>query len=75
MARLYPTDADEYARRFTMLWEYVKTYVIDWKHGGWLAAGLDANPESRKRPKATIWKDASHETEALLDSLLMLREF
>jgi mannobiose 2-epimerase len=74
MARLHPTGADEYARRFTALWDYVKTYVIDRKRGGWLAAGLDTNPESKMWAKATIWKDASHETDALLDSILMLRE-
>jgi mannobiose 2-epimerase len=75
MARFHPADATEYAAHFVRLWEYVKKYVIDAKHGGWLPAGLDTNPEASKRPKATIWKDASHETAALLDSLRMLDSF
>jgi len=67
MARLYP-DAD-YASYFARLWNYVKNYVIDARHGGWLPAGLDTNPDASRRPKATAWKDSSHEIEALLDSL------
>jgi cellobiose epimerase len=72
MARLYPADAAEYLAHFVLLWEYVKKYMIDAKHGGWLPAGRDTNREASKRPKATMWKDSSHEVEALLDSLLML---
>jgi|SRR2546426_356708 len=75
MARLHPADATEYAAHFERLWEYVKKYVIDAKHGGWLPAGLDTNAEATKRPKATKWKDCSHETEALLESLQMLDSF
>jgi mannobiose 2-epimerase len=75
MACLHPTDAVEYAGHFVRLWEYVKKYVIDSKRGGWLSAGLDTNPEASKRPKATMWKDCSHETGALLDSLLMLDSY
>jgi mannose/cellobiose epimerase-like protein (N-acyl-D-glucosamine 2-epimerase family) len=72
MARLHSADAVEYATHFLRLWDYVKKYVIDAKHGGWLAVGLDTNPKGRKRPKATMWKDSSHEVEALLDCLLLL---
>jgi len=72
MARLHPDDGAEYLARFIDLWGYVKTYLIDAKRGGWLPAGLDTNPEARKLPKAMMWKDASHETEALLDCLMML---
>jgi mannobiose 2-epimerase len=68
-ARLYPADALTYDTRFVRLWEYVKQYVIDGKHGGWLAAGCDTNPAVRRQPKATRWKDCSHEVEGLLDSL------
>jgi mannobiose 2-epimerase len=75
MARLHPGDASEYAARFLRLWEYVKKYVIDRKRDGWRAAGLDTNPKADKQPKATVWKDASHETEALVDSLRMLDSF
>ncbi|HXR20616.1 MAG TPA: AGE family epimerase/isomerase [Steroidobacteraceae bacterium] len=72
MARLHPDDRIEYASQFVRLWQYVKKYVIDAKRGGWLAAGLDTNPQARRGPKATVWKDSSHEIEALLDSLRLL---
>jgi len=72
MARLHPDDGGEYVSHFVRLWEYVKKYVIDARHGGWLSAGLDTNPEAIRGPKATDWKDSSHETEALLDSIPML---
>jgi len=72
MARHHPAQAVEYEAHFVRLWEYVKQYVIDATHGGWFSAGLDTNPEARRRPKATKWKDVSHETDALLECLLML---
>jgi mannose/cellobiose epimerase-like protein (N-acyl-D-glucosamine 2-epimerase family) len=69
IARLHPGDAVTYEAPFARLWEYVKRYVIDAKRGGWLAAGLDTNPAARKQPKATRWKDCSHEVEGLLECL------
>jgi mannobiose 2-epimerase len=57
-----------YIEYFVRLWNYVKTYMIDHRHGGWFASGLDTNPEARRWPKATMWKDASHEATALLES-------
>lgn len=72
IARFDPSASNEYHARFEQLWEYVKRYVIDEKHGGWRHEGLDTNPEAGKRPKATMWKDSSHEVEALLDSLVLL---
>ena len=74
IARLRPAD-EKYLRHFLRLWEYVKEYLIDAKHGGWFWAGLDTNPEARKRPKASLWKDCKHETEALLDCLMLLDSF
>ncbi len=75
MARRHPADAATYLAHFARLWDYIKTYVIDARRGGWLSAGLDTTPEARRKPKATMWKDASHETEALLDVLMMLDSF
>jgi mannobiose 2-epimerase len=72
MAQLHPDDQIDYASNFERLWHYAKGYLIDAKRGGWLSAGLDTNPDARKRPKASAWKDASHEVEALLDCLRML---
>ena len=72
MTQRHPVDTAKYGEHFVRLWEYVKTYVIDAKRGGWLAEGLDTDPKARKRPKATKWKDCSHEVEAVVDLLLVL---
>ena len=72
MARLHASEAGNYVSNFVQLWQYIKKYIIDAKHGGWLAVGLDTNPADWKRPKASMWKDCSHETEALLDCLPIL---
>jgi cellobiose epimerase len=73
MARLHRYNGTAgYLAHFLRLWDYQKKFLIDAKYGGWLAAGLDTNPDAAKRPKATRWKDCSHEMEALLDCLLLL---
>jgi mannobiose 2-epimerase len=72
MAHEHPDDAADYSKRFADLWMYLRRYMIDMKRGGWLSAGLDGNRAARKRPKATMWKDCSHETEALLYCLHIL---
>jgi mannobiose 2-epimerase len=72
MARLHPADPTGYMRSFAGLWDYIRKYLIDTTHGGWFPAGLDETPEARTWPKASPWKDCSHETEALLDCLLVL---
>ena len=72
MARLHASEAGNYGSRFVQLWQYIKKYIVDAKYGGWLAVGLDTNPAVLKAPKASRWKDCSHETEALLDCLPIL---
>lgn len=72
MVHLHPSEATHYLALSEQLWRYIKDYVRDLRYGGWLAAGLDTNPEVLKRPKASVWKDCSHEVEALVDCLSML---
>jgi mannobiose 2-epimerase len=72
MARLHPDGASEYMEHFLQLWDYVKKHMIDTEHGGWFPAGLDTDPEAGRRRKASVWKDCSHEMEALLDCLMMI---
>ena len=74
-ARLNPAERDVYVSHAVRLWKYVKDHVIDAKYGGWRRAGLDTNPEAKQQPKATSWKDASHETIALVDSIEILSSF
>jgi cellobiose epimerase len=73
MAQLYPAELPDYRGHFVRLWDYVRKYLIDSRHGGWFQAGLDETPEARTRPKASSWKDCSHETEALLECLMLLK--
>ena len=72
MASLYPSERAHYVALGEQLWQYIKDYIRDLRYGGWFAAGLDTNPEARKQPKASTWKDCSHEVEALVDCLSLL---
>jgi mannobiose 2-epimerase len=73
MALLYPDDEMNYLQRFYELWGYIKKYMIDSKRGGWLWSGLDSSPRRRKQPKATPWKEPSHEVHSLLECIQLLR--
>jgi mannobiose 2-epimerase len=70
---LHPDDDMRYLRRFDDLWTYIKQYLIDPRNGGWSFVGRDSKP-LRKQPKATMWKDLSHESHALMGCLQMLRD-
>ena len=73
MARRHAHNgAAGYDAHFLRLWDYLKSYLIDAKYGGWLDAGVDTNPNAARRPKATRWKDCSHEVETLVDCLRLV---
>jgi mannobiose 2-epimerase len=72
MALLYRDDEMKYLQLFRKLWDYIKEYIIDEDYGGWLRAGRDAFPQRRKQPKATPWKEPSHEVHSLLECLRLL---
>ena len=67
MALSYPADPADYRSCFLRQWEYIRTYVIDSRHGGWFQEGIDEAPEASNYPKGFTWKDCSHETDVLLD--------
>lgn len=46
---------------------------IDRRGGGWIWVGRDARPRRRALPKATNWKEPSHEVHSLLECLRLLR--
>jgi mannobiose 2-epimerase len=71
MARLHSHNGG-YKAHFLHLWDYLKKHQIDARYGGWLAAGIDTNPNEARGAKATMWKDSSHEVDALVDCLLVL---
>ena len=73
MARDHPGEPPiDYMSYFLKLWSYVETYLIDAKRGGWRARGSTGSVSERRQPKATRWKDASHEIEALVFCLGLL---
>ncbi|MBZ5653561.1 MAG: AGE family epimerase/isomerase [Acidobacteriia bacterium] len=69
----YPDDERNYLQRFNELWTYIRTYLIDAKRGGWLWVGRDSRPRRWRSPKATPWKEPSHEVHSLLECIRMLR--
>lgn len=73
LARHSRADARRYLDYLARLWRYIEDHLIDARAGGWFATGLDADRAARRWPKATKWKDVSHETEALLDCIANLR--
>jgi cellobiose epimerase len=72
-ALLYPDDERDYLRRFNELWAYIRNNIIDEKRGGWLWVGKDARPRRWRSPKATPWKEPSHEVHSLLECIRLLR--
>jgi mannobiose 2-epimerase len=72
-ALLYSDDEMNYLRRFMELWAYIKKYVIDRRRGGWLWVARDCRPRRWASPKATPWKEPSHEVHSLLECLRLLK--
>ena len=60
MADYFPADRMQYFRKFTQLWQYVQTYLIDHEHGDWYAGGLDKEPAQKTGSKGNIWKGTYH---------------
>ncbi len=73
MANLYPDDPTRYFDKFTQLWQYVKTYLIDHEHGEWYDSGLDKDPEAKARKKGHIWKAAYHSYRSLTNCIRELQ--
>lgn len=73
MALLYPDDPMNYLQRFRQLWAYIDAHIADKKYGGWLRVGRDSSPRRKKLPKATPWKEPSHEVHSLLECVRLLR--
>ena len=74
MHYLFPDDPQNYDQKFKAQWNYISTYLIDHKHGGWYLNGLDVSKDFAKRNKASIWKGNYHTTRALVHCLLLLEE-
>src|SRR5262249_37451570 len=69
----FPDDERDYFARFLDMWSYVRRCFVDSRHGGWYREGSDSDPNARTRPKASEWRDASHEASTLLECVETLR--
>jgi len=69
MSELYPHDKMDYYEKFCEQWNYIETYVIDHKYGGWYWGGIDKAPQNERGPKATIWKGAYHTTRGMINCI------
>ena len=69
MADIFPDDEMDYYQKFTLLWDYVKTYLIDQKHGGWYWGGLDKEPALKRSYKGSIWKGNYHTSRSLMNCI------
>ena len=66
MAQRFP-DGPHYQQRFLALWEYIRTYQIDRRHGEWHAQGRDTRPWGGA--KSTEWKCGYHNGRALMTAV------
>lgn len=71
---MYPKDTAQYYNKFTQLWSYVQTYLIDHEHGDWYAEGLDNSPQFKTKLKAQIWKGTYHNFRALMNCMNRIEE-
>lgn len=66
MSDYYPQDAQRYYEKFKMLWNYVKTYLIDHEYGDWYQGGLDKDAKQKTALKGHIWKATYHNLRGLM---------
>jgi len=66
---MYPNDPLQYLQKFFKQWQYVQTYLIDHKYGGWYEEGLDNQPWRKTALKAQIWKCTYHNFRALMNCI------
>ena len=70
----YPNDRMNYWQKFSKLWRYCNTYLIDHEHGDWYEYGIDGSPKSKTALKAHIWKGTYHSFRALSNCIRRLEE-
>ncbi len=74
MSEKYPDDPNQYYDKFTQLWNYVNTWLVDHEHGDWYSGGLDKQPEMKTALKGHIWKGTYHNFRGLANCIRRLRE-
>jgi mannobiose 2-epimerase len=72
MSDYYSQDQHKYYDKFSQLWLYVQTYLIDHEHGDWYQGGLDKQPQLKTALKGQIWKGTYHTLRALMNCVAHL---
>jgi mannobiose 2-epimerase len=72
MHELFPNDKMNYYQKFCIEWNYIKSYLLDHKYGGWIWDGLDTSPNSKYAPKSSIWKCNYHTSRGLINCIIRL---
>jgi mannobiose 2-epimerase len=73
MADLFPNDDWQYFQKFTKMWTYIDTYLIDHEHGEWYSGGLDKQPQLKSAQKGHIWKACYHQYRSMENCVKRLR--
>ena len=74
MSSIYP-DQKDYYQKFCEQWNYIKSYLVDQKYGGWYWGGIDRVPGNKFVNKGSIWKVNYHTSRSLINCLIKLRDF
>ena len=73
MSDHFPNDQMHYFDKFSQLWQYTQTYLIDHKYGDWYEEGLDKEPQRKTALKGHIWKATYHHFRSLSNCVKRLR--
>ncbi len=73
MSQLYPDDPRDYYSKFTLQWNYIKSYLLDPVYGGVYVEGIDNDPESKTSDKGGIWKVNYHTARSLMNCIENIR--
>ena len=67
MADQFPNDQMHYYEKFSQMWNYIQTYLIDHQYGDWYEGGLDKQPDKKTALKGHIWKGNYHQFRAMMN--------
>lgn len=75
LAILFPEERSFYYGRFTQLWDFIQSDIADKTNGGWIWFAARDQEARRKQPKASAWKDPSHEILSILECLELVKHY
>ena len=68
MHKKYGKETDRYLRAFRKQWDFIRSHMLDPKHGGWFAeTERDGQPASATAAKANPWMANYHTSRAMMN--------